>query len=338
MRPLVSIVVPIFQVEKYLEKCILSITEQTYKNLEIILVDDGSTDDSAVIANKYKSIDKRIKVINKQNGGLSDARNAGFKYCTGEYVLFVDGDDYIEVEAVEILVRTIESKNLDVVLFGFYIDKVDLKENILNIETVEVKTEDSKTFAKVLGYAWNKMYRVEFLKENKIIFEKGLSLIEDVVFNEMVYEKTSKIEYLNVPLYHYMDRERISLVKKYHWNSFELQKRGFYSRKKILNNIKLDNQLKNELISHAYIEAVRYCLSNLFYYKNDLNIFIKFKQVRKILSDHNTKEQVANYKPQMLTDYIILYCIKHKLVSILSSLYISNANIRKIRLIRKSET
>ena len=98
---MISVIIPIYNVEKYLEKCIQSIINQTYRNLEIILVDDGSTDSSGEIADKYKKLDNRVKVIHKINGGLSDARNKGCEIATGEYISFIDSDDYIDLNMYE---------------------------------------------------------------------------------------------------------------------------------------------------------------------------------------------------------------------------------------------
>ena len=117
---LVSIVVPIYKVEPYLEKCVESIRNQTYKNLEIILVDDGSPDKCGAMCDEYAEADPRIRVIHKQNGGLSDARNAGVERASGEYLLFVDSDDYIDRELVEKAVMTAQESRCDIVLFDYY--------------------------------------------------------------------------------------------------------------------------------------------------------------------------------------------------------------------------
>ena len=103
MEKLVSIIVPVYNVDKYLERCVNSIIQQSYRNLEIILVDDGSTDNSGTICDTYKEKDDRIIVIHKENGGLSDARNAGIKIFTGEYVTFIDSDDYVSLDMICLL-------------------------------------------------------------------------------------------------------------------------------------------------------------------------------------------------------------------------------------------
>ena len=107
MKPLISVIVPVYNVEEYLPKCLESIINQTYKNLEIILVDDGSTDNSGIICEDYAEKDKRIKVVHQTNLGISAARNAGLDLCSGDYITFVDSDDYIECDEIEVLVDQI---------------------------------------------------------------------------------------------------------------------------------------------------------------------------------------------------------------------------------------
>ena len=130
MKELVSIIIPIYNVEKYLTKCIESVINQTYKNLEIILVNDGSTDNSKEIIDKYSLIDSRIKVINKKNGGLSEARNAGIEIAKGDYIGFLDSDDWIELNMYEKLYKYIKQENTYHILFKITIKNRGLTGNI----------------------------------------------------------------------------------------------------------------------------------------------------------------------------------------------------------------
>ena len=125
--PAVSVIVPIYNVEKYLAECVDSILGQTFQDMEIILVDDGSLDSSGQMADDYAAQDKRVKVIHKENGGLSSARNAGMKIARGEYIYFCDSDDYISLDAIEILYETATKNDLDMVLFNgdSFVDKAD---------------------------------------------------------------------------------------------------------------------------------------------------------------------------------------------------------------------
>lgn len=125
---LVSVVIPIFNVEKYLEKCVNSLVNQIYKNLEIILVDDGSTDNSGNIANELSKSDNRIKVYHKKNGGLSDARNFGIKQAKGKYIGFIDSDDYIENEMYEFLYNNLIENKADISICGRFVNYDDGRE------------------------------------------------------------------------------------------------------------------------------------------------------------------------------------------------------------------
>ena len=122
MNDIISVIVPVYKAEKYLEKCLDSIVGQTYKDLEIILVDDGSPDSSGRICDKYAENDNRIKVIHKKNGGDSSARNAGFKEATGKYIATIDSDDWIELDAYEKMLKKMIENNVDIVRCGFFKD------------------------------------------------------------------------------------------------------------------------------------------------------------------------------------------------------------------------
>lgn len=120
VNPLISVIIPVYNVEEYVERCILSIINQTYKELEIILVNDGSTDNSLSICSYYASKDPRIKIINKSNGGLSSARNAGLNVCTGDFISFIDSDDWLAIETYEKLINTYSKEKPDIIIFGRY--------------------------------------------------------------------------------------------------------------------------------------------------------------------------------------------------------------------------
>lgn len=321
MRPIVSIVIPIYNVEKYIKKCVDSVINQTYKELEIILVNDGSPDNCGEIANQYKEEDPRIKVIHKKNGGLSDARNAGLEVVTGEYLCFIDSDDYIEFDAVEVLLSNAINTNSDVVVCSYFNEKVDINENILSKEPVNLQVDNLSSMAPIIGYAWNKLYKTSFIKKHKLKFVKGLSLVEDIVFNEKVFLNTSEIIYINLPLYHYINRDRPSLIKQYHENSFELQKLGFKSREKVMLKLFENHSDVREVIAGAYVSGVRYCLSNLFYYKNSLSSKRKYKIVETIISEEMTMHQIKSYKPVNVSDKIIKFALFYQLPSLLFLTY-----------------
>ncbi len=209
-KDIISVIVPIYNVEKYLNRCIDSIINQTYKNLEIILVDDGSPDNCPKICDEYAKKDDRIKVIHKENGGLSDARNKGIKIASGEYIGFVDSDDYIDEKMYEYLLKLIKDNNAEISVCGY---KKVYSEEIEYIsygkDTVLDTTEGLKTLLynnDVGNYVWNKLFLTSSFKENNIEFPKG-KIMEDILTTYKLYEKANRIAIGTDEFYNYVQRE-----------------------------------------------------------------------------------------------------------------------------------
>jgi len=210
---LISVIVPVFKVEKYLKKCVDSIINQTYKNLEIILVDDGSPDGSPQMCDEYMNIDSRIKVIHKKNGGLSSARNAGLRVANGEYIGFVDSDDYIAPNMYEKLFNCIIETHSDLVIGNYkFVDEAGLpiqqqtespiKDELLTgYEALEKLNEDGWWY---FITAWNKIYRKSIFDEIK--FPEG-KLHEDVFVAHEIFTRCEKIVTMQEILYLYVQRQ-----------------------------------------------------------------------------------------------------------------------------------
>lgn len=201
--PKVSIIVPIYNVEKYLERCINSLIGQTLDDIQIILVNDGSTDNSGEIAKEYaiKHQDK-IMYLEKENGGLSDARNYGLPYATGEYIAFLDSDDYIDKEAYKAMYDKAKQENADYLECDFiweYPNK--LKED----KRVDYKNK-KEMLAFVRVVAWNKLIKREVIEKNKLEFPKGLRY-EDVEFTYKLIPHLNKVSYIDACFIHYTQRE-----------------------------------------------------------------------------------------------------------------------------------
>ena len=178
VEPLISVIVPIYKVEKYLRKCVDSILRQTFANLEIILVNDGSPDECAEICNEYQKTDCRIKVIHKSNGGLSSARNAGLDIAKGDYIGFVDSDDWIEPEMYQKLIETAMNSEADVVQCGYKVVTEEgnlVREYISEREDFFGGNEIADAFfktTKIGDVAWNKLYKASIWDENKYMVGK----------------------------------------------------------------------------------------------------------------------------------------------------------------------
>ncbi|WP_049488440.1 MULTISPECIES: glycosyltransferase [Streptococcus] len=216
MTEKITVIVPVYNVENYLEKCLDSLINQTYKNLEIIVINDGSTDNSGEICQEYAQKDNRIVYIEKENGGLSDARNVGLDKMTGSYVTFIDSDDWVELDYVEILYKKIIEYQADISVGNYYSYNEDeetyyfhiygdsyyekVYDNISIFENL-YESQEMKSFA--LISAWGKLYKAKLF--DYLRFDKG-KLGEDGYFNQKMYLSVNKVVYLNKGLYAYRQR------------------------------------------------------------------------------------------------------------------------------------
>ncbi len=209
MSDLISVIIPVYNVENYLEKCVKSVIGQTYKNLEIILVDDGSKDNSGAMCDELAKLDDRIKVIHKVNGGLSDARNHGLQIAKGDYIGFVDSDDYIADDMFETMHNIITENNADISIVSFYEiykDKVIGVRDSGNLEIMD-KLEAMKELLidrKIQSYAWNKLFKKELF--NDLQFPTGKNF-EDIATTLLLFEKSEKVVLLEEPKYYYLRRD-----------------------------------------------------------------------------------------------------------------------------------
>ena len=210
MKSTVSIIIPVYNVEKYIDRCIKSVINQTYEKLEIILIDDGSPDNCPEICDKWSQTDSRIKVIHKKNGGLSDARNAGLSIATGKYVLFVDSDDWISNNMVENMVQAMENNDVDIVICQYIVAYENGEEKNLKTEVGE-RIFDSKEALRLLlqntiitNHVWRKLYKRNLIKPN--IFPVNRNY-EDIYTVADFFISCNKIMYLDDAYYYYFQND-----------------------------------------------------------------------------------------------------------------------------------
>ncbi len=222
---LVSVIVPIYCVEKYLDKCVESIVNQTYKNLEIILVDDGSPDNCPIMCDVWAEKDSRIKVIHKENGGVSSARNAALAIASGEYIGFVDGDDYIEPNMFETLLREHIANCCQLTVCGIFFNGNSIcfsDKEIINSATATERLFDYKKYQSFNGWSCNKLFNSEIIHHNTLTFDESIAYCEDVLFVYQYIKYIDKVLLLNVPLYYYVYREDACTVKKNYKNDTDV--------------------------------------------------------------------------------------------------------------------
>lgn len=266
---LISVVIPVYNGEKYIERCLNSILKQSYTNLQIIVVNDGSNDSTEEILGKIGNKDDRIAIVNKSNGGVSSARNEGLQYAKGKYIYFMDCDDYVESTIIEKLYNCIIKENIGLSLCGFlntYEQKITMGFECGKSEGKLCKRDyliwmSEYLYSVFFGALWNKLYILDVVKKNKIQFNENVSYGEDFIFNLKYLEYIQSVYILPEQLYYYYHGNNASLTKEknqlYLWEmakirySFCIEQ---YSKMKMYEDCKRNifTAVANELIGPTY--------------------------------------------------------------------------------------
>lgn len=311
----VSIVIPIYNAEEYLNKCIDSILEQSLKEIEIILINDGSIDRSGEICDEYAMKDERIRVIHKLNEGVSRARNRGIVEASGKYIMFVDSDDYVNQEYCRCLYDLSEKYKNNLVICGFNminnrgenVKKIKKNFDDLHLITIRKKREIYDISKKqLLNPLWNKIYNREILIKNKIKFIENISLGEDLLFNlEYLNYVQENIIILNSQLYNYELRKSESLDNKYYYNLFEIYK----ILNKELYNFMICNEVDISKYECDYYTSYLFMIHRVF--QNTFNKANKESFIKKI-----------KYNSEVMKSNEFIECLNKANLNIYSPLYI----------------
>lgn len=271
----ISIIIPIYNAEKYLERCIDSVLNQTYDNIEVILVNDGSKDRSLEICKEFEAIDERIIVIDKPNAGAWLARYDGINRATGEYVAFVDSDDYVESNYIEKLYNKAQENDYDIVVCGF--KRIDEKtRKVFSSEMNKfgnLVIQKNKNFEEVISVntsLWNKLYKRELLTNLPDLKTKP-KIIEDVMFLILIYQYTNSIAFINDMLYNYIVRENsaISTIKQ---SDILNAQNAMLEIKDIYMSNNPTKELKNTFSGMVFLH---FCISLTFRLSYDKNVDLK---------------------------------------------------------------
>lgn len=293
MKPLLSVIVPVYNVEKYLKRCLESILVQSWNDYEIILVDDGSTDSSAQICDLYAEKYEMIRVIHKENKGLSDTRNRGIEEASGEYVYFPDSDDWLEPSTFSELSDVIEELTYDIISFNreFVTSEEDklisAKSRIQKLSGKQALLEMLKQ-SDVTGFANDKIYRKKLFLDNDIEFPVG-KYYEDLGTNYKLFLKATKVYVTNQKYYHYLITNPDSITQS--WNEQKLQDMfGFYREIYYSPLIREKfEELEIEILQAFYINGLIHILSSL--YKS--NISAQYSDIEKDIKQEIVKNSLG---------------------------------------------
>ena len=335
-HPMFSIIIPIYNCEQFLDRCIKSILNQTYNDFEIILVNDGSTDDSGKICDKYKKENKKIIVIHKENAGVSAARNDGLKKATGKYVTFLDSDDYIESNYLEYANDIFNNYDIDLLNTGFFSEVEDENGN-KTYDLITAFEKEYKNYKEILNdlvylwdthmlyNIWNKFYLNEIIKKYEIHFsDKNFG--EDMEFNQNYLEYVDKMYNSEKCFYHYIKERKGSITSKFKENLFDIRVQEFYEFNEYFekNNLKKEEYI--EFSSRRFIERVLGCVENIC--GSELTGKQKKQKLKKIINHELTREtlKVAKLKSKKIKIMMLPIRLKSTIL-----LYIMGALINKIR-------
>lgn len=354
VRPLISIIVPVYNTEGYLIKCMDSIINQTYKNIEIICINNGSTDDSGNILQNYKNKDKRIKIVNTINEGVSNARNEALKYVKGDYLMFVDSDDWIDIETCQITIKKAINSNADVVMWSYIreFSNKSLPKEIFREKEILFDGENIKKLhrrfiglldeelahiecADALCPVWGKLYRTKIIKDNKIKFIdiRRIGTYEDGLFNLEVFQYTNKVIFINHHYYHYRKNNNSSITFKYNQNLYSNWLNLYSVMENYISHNKLDNQYTKALNNRISIGIIGLGLNTL---KANINHIKKVKLLKEVVSSKQYRKAIKGLEIKYLPLHwkFFFRCAQHNMVI---CIYLVLLSINKLRGVRNAE-
>ena len=335
-QPQVSIIVPAYNVENYIERCLNSLVNQTFKDIEIITINDGSTDKSLELLNKYAKEDIRVSVIDLGDEGVSYCRNLGVEKANGKYIMFVDSDDWIDSNMIEAMYKKAEENKLDLVMCSYIREFKDhSKEKRFNLPEEIIYKEDkvknellrklvgpvkeellNPEMLDALGTVWGKLYRADILKENKLKFVdlSEIGSAEDTLFNIFTFNYLKKVMFLNKPMYHYWRDNPKSVTSQYNPKLKEQRKVFFKYISDFLkeNNFvqvfeeALNNRICTSVLGLGLIE----CSKN-----NKVSGINKIKNIKKIINEEYVRNAYKNLELKYFSIHwrIFYFFIKNKM-------------------------
>lgn len=317
MKKKISIIIPVYNSEKYLIKCLESIINQTMQEIEIIIVNDGSTDQSLKILEKYKKNEKRIILLNKENEGVSIARNKALDIATGKYILNIDSDDWIEKKYCEEMYNKAERERLDILISDFYFVENKNKKYCKDLDIDENKILNKDEYIKILfeenfkGYLCNKLIRRDLYAKNKIKFDSDINIMEDMLVLSRLINKSQRIGKINKAYYFYI--KNIDSIT----NNLNIHKL-YEIRKAFIFLIKENKSLK-AIVYKRYLYTI---LSFIFYSDIKINkdLDLLLNHILKVIK-HNKKLKKLESKKYELIIKIISYLPNKKVIKLWQLIY-----------------
>ena len=319
----VSVIIPVYNVEKYIRQCLDSLCGQTLRDIEIIVVDDGSPDKCGAIIDEYAAKDARFKVIHKKNAGVSAARNDGFKLATGEYVYYVDSDDWLELDALEVMYRKATRAKVDVICPDIFIN--DRKLTVFNIpETVADTPQGVRPFQRAvfygncgfdghphsnLGAPWHSMIRRSLIEDAGLTYDPYVrGIFDDGLFMLNVFEHAQSAAYIHDHVYHYRVVES-SITHRYRPDCFEAFARAFERLEEFIRRYDKDEKFVNAYYTRVLIYLKRSMSINFFNAQNQKPLKERYAQFKAAVGKEPYRTAIQTVDPKVFKSRLYAICL-----------------------------
>jgi len=326
---LVSIIVPVYNTQEYIYRCVMSIANQTYKNIEIVLVNDGSTDKSQKVCENLKMNDSRITLINKNNSGQGLARNSGLSVVKGKYVIFIDSDDYIQdLDAIKKIVACANENNAEIVSTQFIFDN-RVEESNISTGIYKGKNEIKKLMIRILGDIDNKkdtynvspctkLYNVNFLNSNNLLFKSEREYIwEDLIFNFEALSFASKVYVMDYHFYHYCYNSD-STTHKYDSKKFSRVMKMYEFMLRQVEKERLPDEAFRR-VNNMFLGNVYTCVKLEALYSSQNGIMHAIKKIQEMIKDARLKKLLFNMENEIMpfSKRVFNFCLKNEISSLI---------------------
>lgn len=317
----ISVIVPVYNVSAYIKKCVNSILNQSKKEFELILVDDGSDDGSEKICDEYEKKDNRVRVLHLKNSGVSRARNCGIKKSCGRYIVFFDADDYVDANALECMYDLASQENLDLVITGYYFEIGDSNGNV--IQQLEQKIPDMKLLSvleirdnlvylwneSMMYNIWNKLFDASIIRSYAVAFPKDKFFNEDREFVRMYIGHCKRIQIIEKCMYHYIKEHGNTATERYQPELFDIRIEEYRQLEEFFKNWNISSEDYSEYLSRQHMERLVGCVENMFH-SPDVSVKKICNRIDQILKHAYTKSSIQKMKPTSLKMKIMLLSYK----------------------------
>lgn len=325
MNPKISVIMPVYNVEKYLSRAIESILKQSFTDFEFLIVDDGSPDCCGRICDEYASRDTRIKVIHKENGGAPSARNVAMEQARGQYLYFLDSDDWAEPEMLGDLYALAEKTGSEMVVAGYYIDTYYEENKYITLDVVEpdrvyptkedFRREAYRLFDHNMLYTpWNKLYLADFIRKHQITFPN--TFWDDFPFNLMVVAQVERVVVTSKQYYHFIRARAESETAAYRKQMYEKREEEHQWMLRLYRDWQIDDPASMEMIARRHAERMVGCVENWMNKSCDLSYRQKRECVRRMVNDENARRSLSLAKPRSIKMRLLLLPLKWKNITL----------------------